>query len=204
MNGTAMNRVEKAPFWITASEFAANYRMRITGAVLFGLILWHLSRGNLPRHIATLAEPLGIAATGLILAGLALRSWASGTLRKGQALTTYGPYRLCRHPLYLASVLIMTGFCLMIPDLVSSLVMLGVVGAVYWLTIVREERRLAIKYGDDWKNYTATTPRLLPVGLSPQLVGQWSFAQWYRSREHRALFAAPLAITALELWRAFS
>jgi protein-S-isoprenylcysteine O-methyltransferase Ste14 len=204
MNGAAMHRVEKAPFSITASEFAANYRMRITGAVFFGLIFWHLSRGNLPRHIATLAEPLGIAATGLILAGLALRSWASGTLRKGQALTTYGPYRLCRHPLYLASVLIMTGFCLMIPDLVSSLVMLGVVGAVYWLTIVREERRLAIKYGDDWKNYTATTPRLLPVGLSPHLVGQWSFAQWYRSREHRALFAAPLAIAALELWRAFS
>jgi protein-S-isoprenylcysteine O-methyltransferase Ste14 len=199
-----MTRVEKTPFWITASEFAANYRMRITGTVLFGLIAWQLFRGNLPRHIATLAEPLGVAAACLILAGLALRSWASGTLRKGQALTTYGPYRLCRHPLYLASILIMTGFCLMIPDLFSSLVMLVVVGAVYLLTIVREERRLAIKYGDDWKSYTATTPRLLPVGLSPRLAGQWSFAQWYRSREHRALLAAPLAITALELWRALS
>jgi protein-S-isoprenylcysteine O-methyltransferase Ste14 len=199
-----MTRVEETPFWITASEFAANYRMRITGTVLFGLIAWDLFRGNLPRHIATLAEPLGVAAACLILAGLALRSWASGTLRKGQALTTYGPYRLCRHPLYLASILIMTGFCLMIPDFVSSLVMLAVVGAVYWLTIVREERRLVIKYGDDWKSYTATTPRLLPVGLSPRLAGQWSFAQWYRSREHRALLAAPLTIAALELWRAMS
>lgn len=199
-----MTTVEKAPFWITASEFAANYRMRITGVILFGLVLWQLIRGNLPRHIAALSEPLGVAAASLVLAGLALRSWASGTLRKGQALTTYGPYRLCRHPLYLASALIMTGFCLLIPDLLTSLVMLAVVGVVYLLTIVREERRLAIKYGDDWKKYTATTPRILPLGLSPQLVGRWSFAQWYRSREHRALFAAPLVITALELWRALS
>ena len=199
-----MNKVEKTPFWVTASEFAANYRMRITGVVLFSLITWHVVHGNLPGRIATLAEPLGIVAAALILAGLAMRSWASGTLRKGQSLTTWGPYRLCRHPLYLASVLIMAGFCLMIPDYATLVVMLGLVGAVYLLTIVREERRLAIKYGDDWKSYITTTPRLLPVGLSPQLVGKWSFAQWVRSREYRALLAAPLAITALELWRAFS
>ncbi len=199
-----MNKAEKTPFWITASEFAANYRMRITGVVLVGLILWHVVHGNLPHGIATLAEPMGLAAAALVLAGLAMRSWASGTLRKGQALTTWGPYRLCRHPLYLASVLIMAGFCLMIPDFVTILVMLAIVGAVYLLTIVREERRLAIKYGDDWKNYITITPRLLPVGLSPQLVGKWSFAQWYRSREYRALFAAPLAIAALEIWRALS
>src|SRR5438270_9745599 len=138
-----MNKAEKTPFWITASEFAANYRMRITGVVLVSLVLWHVMYGNLPRHIATLAEPLGIVAAALVLAGVAMRSWASGTLRKGQALTTWGPYRLCRHPLYLASVLIMAGFCLMIPDYATFLVMLGLIGAVYVLTIVREERRLA-------------------------------------------------------------
>jgi protein-S-isoprenylcysteine O-methyltransferase Ste14 len=199
-----MAHSEKAPLWIIASEFAANYRMRVTGAVLLSLAAWNLSRGNLPHHLAGPAEPFGVAAAALVAAGLAVRSWASGTLRKGQALTTWGPYRLCRHPLYLGSVLVIAGFCLLLPDLVNVLAVLGLVALLYGLTIVREERRLAIKYGDEWRSYVAATPRLLPLRLAPEVTGPWSFAQWYRSREHRALLAAPAALAALELWRAFS
>ena len=50
--------------------------------------------------------------------------------------------------------------------------------------------------------YTAATPRLLPFGVTAGAAGPWSFAQWYKSREHRALLAAPLTLAALELWRA--
>ena len=199
-----MDRPDKAPFWIIASEFAANYRMRITGVVLLALAAWNLCRGNLPQHIARIAEPFGIAAAVLVLAGLAVRSWASGTLRKGKGLTTWGPYRLCRHPLYLGTVLVIAGFSVLLPDLVNLLTVFALVVVLYGLTIVREERRLAIKFGEAWKGYVAVTPRLLPLGVSAQAAGPWSLAQWYRSREHRALLAAPLALAALELWRAFS
>ena len=199
-----MDEAEKTPFWILASEFAANYRMRITGVVLLALVGWNLWRGNLPRRLAGPAEPFGVAAAVLVAAGLAVRSWASGTLRKGKGLTTWGPYRLCRHPLYLGSVLVIAGFCLLLPDLVNVLAVLGLVGVLYGLTIVREERRLAIKFGAEWKGYVAATPRLLPLGVSAEAAGPWSLAQWYKSREHRALLAAPLALAALELWRALS
>jgi len=199
-----MGHADKTPFWITASEFAANYRMRVTGAVLLSLAAWNLFRGNLPHRLAGPAEPFGVAAAVLVAAGLAVRSWASGTLRKGKALTTWGPYRLCRHPLYLGSVLVIAGFGLLLPDLVNVLAVLALVAVLYGLTIVREERRLAIKYGDEWRSYVAATPRLLPLGLAPEVAGPWSFAQWCRSREHRALLAAPAALAALELWRALS
>jgi protein-S-isoprenylcysteine O-methyltransferase Ste14 len=195
---------ERTPFWIIASEFAANCRMRVTGAVLLCLVAWNVFRGNLPHRLAGPAEPLGVVAAVLIAAGLAVRSWASGTLRKGKGLTTWGPYRLCRHPLYLGSALVIAGFCLLLPDLVNVLAVLALIAVLYGLTIVREERRLAIKYGDAWRSYVAATPRLLPLGLAPEVAGPWSFAQWYKSREHRALLAAPAALAALELWRAFS
>jgi uncharacterized membrane protein len=168
------------------------------------LIGWNVLRGNLPHHLTDLAAPFGVAAVLLIAAGLAVRSWASGTLRKGKGLTTWGPYRLCRHPLYLGSILIVAGFCLLLPALVNIATMLALIVVLYGLTIVREERRLAIKFGDEWKSYTAATPRLLPLGVSAGAAGPWSFAQWYKSREHRALLAAPLTLAALEMWRALS
>ena len=146
-----MEQAEKA-FWIIASEFAANYRMRITGVVLCVLIGWNLLRGNLPHRLTDLATPFGVAATALIAAGLAVRSWASGNLRKGKGLTTWGPYRLCRHPLYLGSVLVIAGFCLLLPDAVNVASMLALCLVLYGLTIVREERRLAIRFGDEWKH----------------------------------------------------
>ena len=55
---------------------------------------------------------LGTLASGAaILAGLFLRSWAAGTIRKWERLATTGPYACVRHPLYLGSILLMLGFC---------------------------------------------------------------------------------------------
>src|SRR5499427_1021080 len=44
------------------------------------------------------------------LPGLLLRAWASGHLRKNEALATTGPYAYTRNPLYLGSFLIGIGF----------------------------------------------------------------------------------------------
>jgi len=160
--------------------------------------------GNLPSQVARPSDLWGAAAAGLILAGIALRSWAAGTLRKGRALTTWGPYRLCRHPLYLGSLLVMAGFCLLIPDGKNLVVVLGPVGLIYWLTMRREERRLAHKYGAAWASYAAKTPRLVPRRLPRRLGGSWSLAQWTRSAEYRALSVTLLTLLAIELWRAFN
>ena len=48
-----------------------------------------------------------------VLAGEALRFWATGHLRKNEELTTSGPYAYLQSPLYLGSYIIGTGMCIM-------------------------------------------------------------------------------------------
>ena len=56
-------------------------------------------------------RPLSLAVGGTIsLLGLAIRAWASGHIRKNDALATSGPYAYTRNPLYLGSFLLGLGF----------------------------------------------------------------------------------------------
>jgi protein-S-isoprenylcysteine O-methyltransferase Ste14 len=51
-----------------------------------------------------------IVGAAIAVPGLALRAWASGHLRKNDALATTGPYAYTRNPLYLGSFLMGVGF----------------------------------------------------------------------------------------------
>ena len=57
------------------------------------------------------ARSFGFAAP-LWIAGALLRGWGAGHLVKNDALTTTGPYAYLRHPLYLGTILIGTGFAI--------------------------------------------------------------------------------------------
>ena len=46
---------------------------------------------------------------GLVAAGTALRVWAAGHVEKSREVTSSGPYRFTRHPLYLGSTLLGLG-----------------------------------------------------------------------------------------------
>jgi protein-S-isoprenylcysteine O-methyltransferase Ste14 len=195
-----MDQVAKKSLGQALRDGAVDHRVRITAGLILWLCLQNLILGNLPGRIAPLSNPVGVVAAALMLGGLLLRSWSAGTLRKGRELTTWGPYRLCRHPLYLGSILVMAGFCVLIPDVWNVAVMAGLIGVSYGLTMRREERRLAERYGGRWERYAAATPRLLPITLPAGIEGEWSFAQWCRSREYRAALSIPLAVLAAELW----
>jgi protein-S-isoprenylcysteine O-methyltransferase Ste14 len=144
----------------------------------------------------------GVGAVTLVLCGVAMRSWAAGTLRKGVALTTTGPYRLCRHPLYLGTVLMMLGFFLLLFPVGWTWLGLVPIVIIHCVTLLREEERLALRYGEAWTAYAACTPRFLPTHIGSIPHEAWSFAQWRRSREYRALTTALLALVAVVLWSA--
>ena len=66
------------------------------------------ARLRVPLHFVLAAVVLGFAhptgtllaaGTALVAAGLAVRAWAAGHLRRDQPLTTSGPYAYVRHPL---------------------------------------------------------------------------------------------------------
>ena len=119
--------------------------------------------------IVVLREPPseGFAvAVPAIAAGAALRGWGAGHLVKNDALTTTGPYAHLRHPLYLGTLLVATGFGL----LFGGIWTLAVLAAVWpWFVFhyfPRKDRiecaRLDALYGEAFVSYRAAVPALWP------------------------------------------
>jgi protein-S-isoprenylcysteine O-methyltransferase Ste14 len=77
-------------------------------------------------------------------------------------LTTAGPYARIRHPQYVGFVLIMFGFLVQWPTLVT-LVMFPILVTMYALLARREESDSEAAFGDAWRAYAARTPRFIPT-----------------------------------------
>lgn len=119
------------------------------------------------------AAPATCAAATIATTGVALRFWAMRVLGErfsrtlvvgsGHVLETRGPYRLIRHPGYLAALLALPacGF-LVAGSTWGALAALLPLAAAYAVRIPAEEAMLAAAFGDAWRAYSARTWRLLP------------------------------------------
>ena len=76
-------------------------------------------------------------------------------------LATTGPYAKVRHPQYAAFVLIMLGFLLQWPTLIT-LAMFPILVYMYVRLAQREEREVATEWGDEYLRYSARTPAFFP------------------------------------------
>ena len=76
-------------------------------------------------------------------------------------LATTGPYSRIRHPQYAGFELIMTGFLVQWPTLMT-LAMFPILVAMYVRLALREEREVAAEFGDEYRRYASRTPRFLP------------------------------------------
>lgn len=126
--------------------------------------------------MAAIALPIGVAgwtvaASVLVAAGVAVGGWALTANRPGNfnirpepkaggQLVTGGPYRYVRHPMYLAVLLAMLGFCIgyATPWRWGALAALAVVLAIKAGT---EERALAARH-PGYSEYARTRKRLIP------------------------------------------
>ena len=79
---------------------------------------------------------------------------------KGQLART-GPYARLRHPKYIGFVLIMFGFLLQWPTLLT-LLMFPILMAMYGRLSLAEERESAMRFGKDWQDYASQVPRFFP------------------------------------------
>ncbi len=98
----------------------------------------------------------------MVVAGLTLRMWASGYLAKNTRLCTAGPYGLCRHPMYLANLIILVGILVAGNNIYMAAVGAPLTTAVYLFAIRREEALLDYLFAEDYAQYRRTTPCLLP------------------------------------------
>lgn len=105
-----------------------------------------------------------IVSNVLIIAGFFLlaRSWT--VLYKAQTshtLATSGPYARMRHPQYVAFVVIMFGFLLQWPTLLT-LLMFPVLLVMYARLAIAEENDMRREFGEVYEAYAARTPRFFP------------------------------------------
>jgi len=108
--------------------------------------------------------PFHIASNVLIFGGFWVLAVAWKVLyeaqRAGQLATT-GAYARVRHPQYLGFVLIMTGFLLQWPTLVT-LAMYPVLVYMYARLAKREEAEMLARFGEAYRRYRETVPAFVP------------------------------------------
>ena len=109
-------------------------------------------------------DPLHIASNVFIIAGFFLLSSAWSVLHKAQqthSLASTGWYARCRHPQYIAFIIIMFGFLLQWPT-IPTLVMFPILLVVYVRLAKREESIALEEFGDTYRQYMEITPAWIP------------------------------------------
>ena len=138
----------------------------------------------------------------LIVAGEALRIWAAGHLHKEKILTTGGPYRLFRNPLYLGSFMISLGFYLIMSPWWILLVILVYFGLFYLPVVRHEEQTLRAKFPKEYSAYAKAIPAFFPATrLWPYPTTHFSFEQMMKNKEYNAILGILLVYAYLLLRR---
>lgn len=124
--------------------------------------LWHTLLGfDGNPHL----DPFHILSYLFILGGFILLSSAWKVLfaaQKNGSLATQGPYQKVRHPQYIAFILIMFGFLLQWPTLLT-LIMFPVLVYFYIKLAKQEEQDSIEEYGQEYRNYMESVPAFIPL-----------------------------------------
>ena len=114
-------------------------------------------------------DPLHLASNILIISGFFILASAWSVLHKAQQnrqMADSGWYARCRHPQYLAFIVIMFGFLLQWPT-IPTLIMFPILVAVYVRLANSEEQHAIKEFGEQYRHYQQSVPAWFPR-LKPQ------------------------------------
>ena len=140
--------------WL-GDRFPALVPSHAGGHLLNDLIGWQGDPHLSPFHLASY---LVMGAGFVVLAKAWPVLWRAQRERR---LATTGPYGTIRHPQYVGFLLIMAGFLLQWPTLLT-LLMFPILTFAYTRLAISEEREVRAEFGVDYEEYAARTPRFLP------------------------------------------
>ncbi|HAM02713.1 MAG TPA: hypothetical protein DCQ30_10900 [Acidimicrobiaceae bacterium] len=140
-------------------------------AILFGLVPgvigrrgrkvgWHTGRPGLANRLGLLSVGLGAAGLVWCLASHYEPGETVPVSLVPEKLLASGPYRFSRNPMYVCEETIMLGWAAFFgsPVLVGMSTLLA---TFMRYAVVREERTLESRFGDDWREYARRVPRWL-------------------------------------------
>lgn len=151
--------------------------------------------------VVVLARPIPLSmflGLPLVVAGEAVRIWASGHIEKTKTLATGGPYAHCRHPLYVGSLLLALGV-----GVGSASVWVVLAVAAYFLaffpSVMHEETAfIAKKFPEEFTAWSAEVPpfwpRFTPGGPRSS---QFEWSRVTMNREWRTVLALPAVAVLL-------
>ncbi|MBI2999514.1 MAG: isoprenylcysteine carboxylmethyltransferase family protein [Deltaproteobacteria bacterium] len=110
------------------------------------------------------ANPLHLVSDLLILGGFIVIGWAWRVLYRAQRVGTLavaGPYAYVRHPQYVGFMIVMIGFLVQWPTLIT-LLMFPVLVTMYVRLARREEREVMAEFGEAYALYAKSSPAFFP------------------------------------------
>lgn len=141
--------------WLQSRYPGIDWFSHDAGHLLEMLIGWEANPHFGPFHILSFVFIIG----GFVLIAAAWRilyaAQAHGTL------ATTGPYARIRHPQYTGFIMIMFGFLLQWPTLLT-LAMFPVLTWMYVRLARNEEREVMAAFGEQYRNYASRVPGFIP------------------------------------------
>jgi protein-S-isoprenylcysteine O-methyltransferase Ste14 len=155
-------------------------RRRVTLGFVFAIAVLYFAS-------PTRASLLAGAAIGA--AGEAIRIWAAGHLEKSREVTTSGPYRFTRHPLYFGSSVMAIGTAVGCRSIPVAILVFIYMATTLAAAIRTEEAFLRARFGDTYDAYAEDR--------APRVERRFSFERAWRNKEYRALIGLIVALLLL-------
>ena len=141
--------------WLSARFPGVDWLSHDAGHLLEEIFGWRANPHFGPFHI--LSNILIVAGFFLLAASWKVLYEAQTTHR----LATTGPYARVRHPQYAGFVLVMFGFLLQWPTILT-LAMFPILVLMYVRLARTEERDAEVRFGQVWREYALRTPPFIP------------------------------------------
>ncbi|MGB3861567.1 MAG: isoprenylcysteine carboxylmethyltransferase family protein [Candidatus Aminicenantaceae bacterium] len=165
---------------------------------------WRVRSGLISAILSLiLAKPTLYSLIGgavLTVLGLAIRIWACGNLRKEKELTTSGPYRFTRNPLYFGSMILGISTVVACQSWGVLALFLANFLIIYPVVVRAEKERMSQLFPEKYRKYSEHVPLFFPT-FSPKLPrdpdNRFSWERYKQNRENRALLGSVIIYICL-------